>query len=224
MAGERCARVLVRHGRRGRRRFRTKILAGLTALVGALATIGGMVSDAITGLRLRGVPTVGHIDFEALDAYRFADGGGFPASYRAFVRRAGWGRAFGLWLVYPPVLPGYADGWHGRGTELTRRFRASCRDGENEAFDWMVEPDGNWSLPASLEVFAWSENGDALLWNSSARDPDGEFPVWESRSLNSLHRLGSDLHQALPLIRARSADTLGSRPFDVEPLRAARLE
>ncbi|WP_177328226.1 hypothetical protein OH786_33995 [Streptomyces atratus] len=50
-----------------------------------------MDSDAITELRLRDAPTIEHIDFEALDAYRFTDGGGFPASYRAFVRHAGWG-------------------------------------------------------------------------------------------------------------------------------------
>ncbi|MDX2565525.1 hypothetical protein PV371_39325, partial [Streptomyces sp. TX20-6-3] len=127
-----------------------------------------MISDPIADLRLLGSPTIEHIDFDVLDGYRFADGEGFPASYRAFVRHAGWGRAFGLWLVYPPVRSGYADGLHGRGTQLTSRFRASYRDGESEAFDWMVEPDGHWSLAATLEVFAWSENGDALLWDTGS--------------------------------------------------------
>lgn len=177
----------------------------------------------MTDLRLRDSPTIEHIDLKALDGYRFSDGGGFPASYRAFVRRAGWGRVFGLWLVYPPVLPGYADGWQGRGAELTRRFRASYREGESEAFDWMVEPDGRWSLAPSLEVFAWSENGDALLWDSASRSAEGEFPVWESRSFNSLHYLGADLSAALRLLRARSVDVLGPRPFDVDPLPATRL-
>ncbi|ALC26183.1 MULTISPECIES: hypothetical protein [Streptomyces] len=182
-----------------------------------------MISDAIAELRLRDSPTIEHIDFAALDGYRFADGEGFPASYRAFVRHAGWGRTFGLWLVYPPVRLGYADGLRGRGAQLTRRFRASCRDGESEAFDWMVEPDGNWSLAATLDVFAWSENGDALLWNSASRNADGEFPIWESRGLDSLHYLGADLRAALPLVRDRSIGSFGPRPFDVEPLPATRL-
>ncbi|WEH33066.1 hypothetical protein PZB75_06555 [Streptomyces sp. AM 4-1-1] len=182
-----------------------------------------MISDAMTELRLRDSPTSRHIDFGALDGYRFADGEGFPASYRAFVRYAGWGRTFGLWLIYPPVRPGYADGLHGRGAQLTKRFRASYRDGEREAFDWMVEPDGHWSLAATLEVFAWSENGDALLWNSASRTTDGEFPIWESRGVDSLHHLGTDLREALPLMRERSDSVFGPRPFDVEPLPATRL-
>ncbi|MEE1766799.1 hypothetical protein PUR34_00790 [Streptomyces sp. JV185] len=180
-----------------------------------------MISDSIADLRLLGSPTIEHIDFEALYGYRFADGEGFPASYRAFVRHAGWGRAFGLWLVYPPVRSGCADGLHGRGTQLTKRFRASYRDGETEAFDWMVEPDGHWSLAAPLEVFAWSENGDALLWNTASRNTDGEFPIWESRALDSLHYLGADLRQAL--VRERSVSIFGPRPFDVEPLPATHL-
>ncbi|MFE6663831.1 hypothetical protein ACFVFH_09705 [Streptomyces sp. NPDC057697] len=182
-----------------------------------------MTSDAMAELRLRDSPTTEHIDFDSLDGYRFADGEGFPASYRAFVRHAGWGRTFGLWLFYPPVRPGYADGLHGRGAQLTRRFRASFRDGESEAYDWMVKPDGDWSLTATLEVFAWSENGDALLWNSAARDTDGEFPVWESRGLGSLHYLGADLRTALVLVRDRCTSISGPRPFDVEPLPATRL-
>ncbi|MER7550169.1 hypothetical protein [Streptomyces anulatus] len=182
-----------------------------------------MISDPMAELRLSGPPTTEHIDFEALDGYRFEDGEGFPDSYRAFVRHAGWGRTFGLWLVYPPVLPGYADGLRGRGGRLTARFRASYREGRTEEFDWMVEPDGHWSLAADLEVFAWSENGDALLWNTGSRDTNGEFAVWESRGGNSLHHLGGDLRQALPLVRARSVDAFGPRAFAVEPLPASRL-
>ena len=54
------------------------------------------------------------------------------ANRRAFVRELGWGRLFGLWLVYPPVRAGYADGWQGRGRKLTGQFRAVYRDGEAE--------------------------------------------------------------------------------------------
>lgn len=143
-----------------------------------------------------------HIDQYALDAFRFPDGGGFPDSYREFVRSFGWARTFGLWLIYPPVLPGYADG-RGRAENLTARFRAGYRDGRAEGFDWMVEPDGDWALTETLEVFGWSENGDALLWDVSTRDDRGEFPVWESRGCNALALLGPDLDVALAQLRER---------------------
>ncbi len=86
----------------------------------------------------------------------------------------------------------------------------------------MVEPDGHWSLAATLEVFAWSENGDALLWDIGSRNAAGEFPIWESRAFDSLYYLGADLRKALSLIRARSDSIFGHRPFDVESLPATR--
>lgn len=174
-------------------------------------------------LTVNGHPTLEHVDLELLDSYRFPDGGGFPGSYRAFIRRAGWARLFGLWLIYPPVLPGFADGLQGRGENLTARFLSVYREGEEEEFEWLVEPDADWSRPASLRVFGWSENGDALLWDTSSRTPDGEFVVWESRSLDSLHRLGGSLSEALPLIQARARGSFGARGHDIDPLPAVRL-
>ncbi|MGW8066102.1 hypothetical protein ACVV2G_28455 [Streptomyces ziwulingensis] len=41
-----------------------------------------MTIDAVAESHPRDVPTIEHIDFEALDGYRFADGEGFPCSYR----------------------------------------------------------------------------------------------------------------------------------------------
>ena len=181
------------------------------------------ISEGDHALTVNGPPTLEHIDFVALDSHRFPDGGGFPDSYRVFVRKGGWARSFGLWFVYPPVRSGYADGWHARAGNLTSHFRATFQDGRSEGFDWMVEPDADWSLTDSLHVFGWSENGNALLWDTAARTADGEFPVWESRSFNSLHRLGGNLRDALPLLRARTVGASGSRPYDIEPLPPTRL-
>ena len=172
---------------------------------------------------MSGRPTREHVDFAVLDSFRFPDGDGFPDSYRAFIRHAGWARTFGLWLIYPPVLPGFADGWHGRAGHLTARLHTAYREGRNEEFDWMVEPDADWSLPDSLHVFGWSENGDALLWDTTSRGADGEFPVWESQSLNSLHRLGASLSEALPSIRTQALDLFGPHTYDIEPLPPTRL-
>lgn len=175
-------------------------------------------------LSLAGEATVEHIDFVALDSFRFADGLGFPDSYKAFIRRAGWARTLGMWLIYPPVKPGYADGRQ-RAVNLTARFLEMYEDGQAEDFDWMVEPDGDWALAPTLQVFAWSENGDALLWDTAARDEHGEFTVWLSLSFNSLHRLGNSLDEALLFLQARAhalaASSLGP---DLVPLSPARLD
>ncbi|CAM2953658.1 SMI1/KNR4 family protein [Prescottella defluvii] len=172
---------------------------------------------------VQGTPTVSHLDLDLLDSYRFYDGGGFPASYREFVQHLGWGRLFGLWLVYPPVLDGYADGWQARSRILTERLREAYLDGRAEEFDWMIEPDGDWSLVESLRVFAISENGDVLLWDTAARDEQGEFPVYCSQRMNSLWLLGPSLAAAVTVLRAETVELFGENEFDLEPLDAQRL-
>ncbi|MDH6282263.1 hypothetical protein [Prescottella agglutinans] len=174
-----------------------------------------------SSIRVQGAPTLTHVDLDLLDTYRFADGAGFPESYRVFVREVGWGRLFGLWLVYPPVLEGYADGWQARSRILTERLREAYRDGRAEEFDWMIEPDGDWALVDSLQVFAVSENGDVLLWDTGVRDERGEFPVYCSQKMNSLRLLGASLEAAAPVLRAEAAAFVSD--FDFEPLTAQRL-
>ncbi len=137
--------------------------------------------SSFSTIRVHGTPTVSHLDLALLETFTFADGGGLPASYRDFVRNLGWGRLFRLWLVYPPVLDGYADGWQARSRILTERLQEIYRDGRTEDFDWMIEPDGDWSLIDSLRVFAISENGDVLVWDTAARDEHGELPCTARR-------------------------------------------
>ena len=182
-----------------------------------------MFAQGPNALTVEGQSTLQHIDFTVLDSFRFPDRQGFPDSYRAFIRHAGWARTFGLWLIYPPVLPGFADGWQGRARNLTAHLRSVYREGRDDEFDWMIEPDGDWSLPDSLQVFGWSENGDALLWDTASRGADGEFPVWESRSFNSLHRLGGSFHEVLPSIRTRAMGLFGPRTSEIEPLQPTQL-
>lgn len=183
-----------------------------------IASVEDVFAQGPNALTVEGQSTLQHIDFTVLDSFRFPDRQGFPDSYRAFIRHAGWARTFGLWLIYPPVLPGFADGWQGRARNLTAHLRSVYREGRDDEFDWMIEPDGDWSLPDSLQVFGWSENGDALLWDTASRGADGEFPVWESRSFNSLHRLGGSLYEVLPSIRTRALGLFGPRDHDIEPL------
>ncbi|GAB2642881.1 hypothetical protein GCM10027068_23110 [Prescottella soli] len=180
-----------------------------------------MTMAGFSTLRVLGSPTLAHVDLDVLETYRFADGGGFPESYRTFVRDFGWGRLFGLWLVYPPVLAGYADGWQARSRILTEHLHEAYRDGQDEEYDWMIAPDGDWSLVDSLRVFAFSENGDVLLWDTAVRDERGEFPVYCSQKMNSLRLLGPSLDAAAPVLRAEAMS--GESDFDFEPLSAQRL-
>lgn len=180
-----------------------------------------MSEQRIEDLSIGGERTLEHIDHDALERFRFPDGHGFPPSYAAFVRHLGWARLFGLWLIYPPVLPGHADGLLGRGRALTSRFAEEYREGEAEGFDWIVEPDGDWQRARSLQVFGWSENGDVLLWDTSARDGAGEFPIWESARMQSLHRRGSTLAEVLPGLRARAGSL--SMDHDAQPLTSSLL-
>lgn len=179
--------------------------------------------SSFSAIRVHGTPTVSHLDLALLETFTFADGGGLPASYRDFVRNLGWGRLFRLWLVYPPVLDGYADGWQARSRILTERLQEIYRDGHAEDFDWMIEPDGDWSLIDSLRVFAISENGDVLVWDTAARDEHGELPVYWSQGMNSLRLLGRSLDAAVTVLRAESVELFGENEFDLEPLDAQRL-
>ncbi|WP_053388134.1 hypothetical protein [Leucobacter japonicus] len=173
--------------------------------------------------RIDGAPTTAHLDHEALREFRFSNGLGFPKSYVDFIERYGWARTFGLWLIYPPVRSGFADG-RARAEHLTTRFRAQFREGRIEDFDWMIEPDGSWELAERLDVFGWSENGDFLLWDPAGARADGEFPVWESRRADTLYLLGATLDEALPRLRAGSVLHREHPELpDVQPLLAVRL-
>ncbi|RMI27821.1 hypothetical protein [Nocardia stercoris] len=59
--------------------------------------------------------------------------------------------------------------------------------------------------------------GDLLLRDVASRNADEEFPVWESRGMNTLRLLGSDLDEALLELRERSLARV------IEPLRPACL-
>lgn len=174
-------------------------------------------------LTIDGEPTTAHIDRAYLADHRFADGLGLPLSYRRFVEQAGWGRLFGLWLVYPPVLDGFADGLQGRAARLTKNFQTAYASGREDGFDWIVEPDGSWDLVGGLAVFAMSENGDHLLWDTGHRDADGEFPVFLSVRFGSLTRLGASFDAVLPRLRADAGEFATAAPADVVPLDAVEL-
>jgi len=162
------------------------------------------------------------LDEDTIEHHRLPDGAGLPPSYVSFVRTFGWGRLFGLWLVYTPVPSGFGDGVVGRGGHLTDRLHEEFREGQTEGDDGKIEPDGSWEIAQRLVVFAMSENGDYLAWDTGARDRDRELPIFHTTRFDSLTRIGDDLHEAVEALRGRrfcQADD----PIDFRPLIPAAL-
>lgn len=147
-------------------------------------------------------PTAPLLDENTIESHRLPDGAGLPPSYVSFVRAFGWGRLFGLWLIYTPVPSGFGDGIVGRGRYLTEQLHEDYIDGRTEGYDWKVEPDGSWEIAQRLSVFAMSENGDYLAWDTGARDHRGELPIYHTSRFNSLTSIGRDLHEAIDWLRA----------------------
>ena len=148
------------------------------------------------------------LDEHTIEHHRLPDGAGFPPSYLSFVRTFGWGRLHGLWLIYTPVPSGFGDGVVGRGGHLTERLRLDFREGRTEGCDWKIEPDGSWELADRLVVFAMSENGEHLAWDTGARDDhDDELTIYHTTLFDSLTNIGGDLHEAIEWLRARHSDS-----------------
>ena len=157
------------------------------------------------------------LDEHTIEHHTLPDGRGFPPSYVSFARTFGWGRLFGLWLVYTPVPTGFADGVVGRGGHLTDQLHEDFREGQADSYDWKVKPDGSWEIAQRLVVFAMSENGDYLAWDVGTRDRDGELPIFHTSRFTSLTRMGDDLYEAIEGLRGRGGDE-GDVPIDFRPL------
>lgn len=162
------------------------------------------------------------LDEGTIEHHRLPDGAGLPPSYVSFVRTFGWGRLFGLWLVYTPVPSGFGDGVVGRGGHLTDRLHEEFREGQTEGDDGKIEPDGSWEIAERLVVFAMSENGDYLAWDTGARDRDGELPIFHTARFDSLTRIGDDLHEAVEALRGHRFGQADD-PIDFRPLIPAAL-
>lgn len=180
-----------------------------------------MQSEPRWNLTVAGVPAP-QLDEHTIKHHRLPDGAGFPPSYLSFVREFGWGRLFGLWLVYTPVPSRFGDGVVGRGGYLTDQLHREFHEGRAEGYDWKIEPDGSWELAERLVVFAMSENGDYLAWDTGVRDTDGELPIFHTSRFDSLTCIGNDLHEAIEWLRRDSSDP-AVESGDFQPLVPVRL-
>lgn len=167
-------------------------------------------------------PAAPLLDEQTIERHRLPDGAPLPPSYVSFVRAFGWGRLFGLWLIYTPVPSGFGDGIVGRGGYLTDRLHQEFDEGRADDDTWKIEPDGSWDIAQRLVVFAMSENGDYLAWDTGARDSDDELPIFHTTRFDSLTRVGDDLFEAVEWVRGRNSGR-DSDPIDFTPLVPAAL-
>ncbi|KQY73596.1 hypothetical protein ASD13_15800 [Microbacterium sp. Root1433D1] len=110
----------------------------------------------------------------------------------------------------------------GRGGHLTDRLRPDFREGRTEGYNWKIEPDGSWELADRPVVFAMSENGDYLAWDTGSRSHDGELPIFHTTRFDSLARIGDDLYDAVEWLRA-DVNRQDSDPVDFVALVPAAL-
>ncbi|AZS38909.1 MULTISPECIES: hypothetical protein [Microbacterium] len=179
------------------------------------------MEDRVWGLTVDR-PRAPILDADAIDDHRMDDGLGFPPSYVSFVREFGWGRLFGLWLIYTPVPAGFGDGVLGRGRRLTEQLRDAFRESQALGYDWIVEPRESWDVTKRLTVFATSENGDYLAWDTGSRDGRLEMPIYHTTRFNSLTRIGSDLFESIEWLRdlvvPDTADEFDFETLSLSPL------
>jgi hypothetical protein len=114
-------------------------------------------------------------DSDFLRMHKFADGKGFPASYIDFAMKMGWGRLSGLFLIYIP-LGQYRDSWQVQSLRIKQLMTAFYEEMEYDPL--FVEPAGYPGIESTLVPFARSENGEYLAWDTAARLPNGELPIY----------------------------------------------
>ena len=111
-------------------------------------------------------------DPNGLANFCFANGRGFPASYRRFATQYGWGRSLGNYLVHIPANPQYCDSWQQARSVVKSTY-----------INDLYEYEGFFSaqhvcLMARMECFAKSETDTYLFWDI------------ESCPSHGIHRLG----------------------------------
>ncbi|HET7414660.1 MAG TPA: SMI1/KNR4 family protein, partial [Arthrobacter sp.] len=94
-----------------------------------------------------------------------------PPSYETFMRRFGYGRLFGLLIVFP-AENACPDSLAKQG-EKVRGFILEALAEEYLEF----EPDGSESMARSLYPFAMSENGEYFAWDTGSAE-NGEYPIY----------------------------------------------
>lgn len=117
--------------------------------------------------------TLTQVSISELNNFHFPNGRRFPASYRRFAKKYGYGLLCDLFLIYVP-LGDYCDSWLNQTSDLKEIFNDFILN------NWYLtlEPDGNESLILNAVPFGKSENGDFLFWDIFSEPQKDEFDIY----------------------------------------------
>lgn len=126
-------------------------------------------------LKVIGKPTI-FGDLVFLENFRFANGRKLPFSYRAFVKKYGYGKALGQWYIYIP-MGDYGDSWTIINPIFKERFDVVL-NWEHNIVEMVLKPDGTRQLIRQAEPFGKSESGEYLFWNIHSQPSEDEFDIY----------------------------------------------
>jgi hypothetical protein len=123
-------------------------------------------------LKIIGEPIeFGNVSF--LEEYRFNNNRQFPSSYIEFVKKYGYGKTLGEYMIYIP-MDHYGDSWNIRTIEIKNTYYNDLI--KNDIW-FELEPDGDIELLKRLVPFSLSENGNYLFWDIETKKTD-EFDIY----------------------------------------------
>ena len=153
-------------------------------------------------------------DLDALETYVFKNGKGFPASYKEFVKKYGYGVTCNLFIIYIPMNV-YGDSFFVRSKEVIATYQDVLDDEEELWFDF--GPNVAYSKLKDLVPFSVSENGDYLFWDISTYN-NNEYDIYMTnfRGL-PFTKVASSLNELFDKITSER-DFRSVFPFSESPL------
>lgn len=148
-------------------------------------------------------------DSQQLERFAFANGRGFPLSYRLFARQYGWGRSLGEFLIYLPSREDHCDSWQ----QARQRVKSSYL---HELDDYADEDGFELALMRRMEPFAVGESGYYLFWDIEQGSLPGEFDIYVSDFRAGLYLAGASLVEVFENLTTPSAvfnKMFGGQPF-----------
>ena len=138
--------------------------------------------------------TVG--DLQALTSFQFAGGYHFPKSYQAFVKEFGYGLTLGQFLIYVP-MGDYCDSIFVQ-VSVAQSYMPDPNDEYFSPED--LAPDATLEIIKNLYLFARSENGYYLFWDTGQQQGQ-EFDIFMTDFRGfGFRKIAKNLYQCLDIL------------------------
>ena len=153
-----------------------------------------------------------HGNIEELENFRFANGYGFPSSYKNFVKEFGYGLTLEEFHIYIP-MGNYCDSIFNMSESIRNTYINDVNNGDIW-FD--IEPDGTIEILQHLYPFTSSDNGMFFFWDIR-KMLNNEFDIYISDFRGTGFRnIASDLYECLDVFTNK--EKIAKLPFYEAPL------